>query len=218
MMPTGPSQKVADVSTRPGINFQHLGGYCAVLAAVGSLLYSVAFVILKNAALYSVLLLVGGILGTVVMTALYVRLRETDAALALLGLLFGAVAALGSAAHGAYDLAGATYPSATATAAAKANEASQIDPRGFLTFGVTGLALLLFSYLITRGGALPHGLGILGIVLGVLLVEIYLGRLIIVLPTSSLGTVLILAPAALVGLIVNPVFNLWLGLSLLRSE
>jgi hypothetical protein len=195
-------------------SFARLGGYAAIFAAVGSLLYSVAFVILKDVVAYSTLLAIGGIVTTAILTAIYFRVRETDAAFSLWALLLGVVAALGSAAHGMYDLATALTPGLAASAP---NAPSQIDARGFLTFGLSGLALFIFSLLIVRGGRLPRGLGYLGVVLGLLLVEIFLARLIVINPTTALGTVSILGPAAITGLLLNPVFNLWLGISLLRG-
>jgi hypothetical protein len=35
--------------------------------------------------------------------------------------------------------------------------------------------------------------------------------------TTTLGLATIVGPAAIAGLILNPIFNLWLGLALLRS-
>jgi hypothetical protein len=195
-------------------SFARLGGYAAIFAAVGSLLYSVAFVILKNVVVYSVALAVGGIVTTAILTAIYFRVRETDAAFSLWALLLGVVAALGSAAHGMFDLATALTPGLIASTQ---NAPSQIDARGFLTFGLSGLALFIFSLLIVRGGRLPRGLGYLGVVLGLLLVEIFLARLIVIDTTTTLGLAAIVGPAAIAGLLLNPIFNLWLGISLLRG-
>ncbi len=93
---------------------------------------------------------------------------------------------------------------------ALANLPSPIDPRGLLTFGVSGLGALGVAVLIRRGGTLPRGLGSLGAVAGVLLVATYLGRLILLEPTHPL----VAGPAALVGLIVNPAWYVWLGVAL----
>ena len=201
------------MSQRSSASFARLGGYAALFAALGSLLYSVAFVILKNVVAYSVALVVGGIVTTAVLTAIYFRVRETDAAFSLWALLLGVVAALGSAAHGMYDLATALTPG---LAASTQNVPSQIDSRGFLTFGLSGLALFIFSLQIVRGGRLPRGLGYLGVVLGLLLIEIFLARLIVIDTTTTLGLATIVRPAAIAGLLLNPIFNLWLGISLLR--
>src|SRR5262249_1393570 len=153
--------------------------------------------------LYSVALAVGGLVTTAILTAIYFRVRETDVAFALWALLVGGVAALGSAAHGMFDLATALTP---ALAPSTPNVPTQIDARGFLTFGLSGLALFIFSLLIVRGRQLPRGLGILGVVLGLLLMEIFLSRLIVIDTTTTVGLTTIVAPAAIAGLLLNPIF------------
>ncbi|WIG59432.1 MAG: hypothetical protein OJF49_002179 [Ktedonobacterales bacterium] len=205
-------------------SYERFAGVCALLGGVGSILYSVVFVILKNVLLYSLLLTLGGLLASAVLVGVYSRVREANRDFALLALLLGVVAALGSFGHGAYDLANALHPEAgptrvlstAASATAISTLPSEIDARGALTFGLSGLALLVFSWLIVRSGRLPRGLGYLGYALGVLLILTYLGRLIVLDPASDAGKVFILAPAALTGLIVNPIWYLWLGSALLR--
>jgi len=63
---------------------------------------------------------------------------------------------------------------------------SEVDPRGLSKFAITGLAILIFSVLIRMADDFPAGLGVLGIVFGVLLIATYLGRPIIVDPTTPL--------------------------------
>jgi hypothetical protein len=104
--------------------------------------------------------------------------------------------------HGGYDLANAIHPPASLPADAP----NAIDPRGLLTFGVTGLALLLIGVLVGEGR------GWLAYLAGALLVVVYLARLIVLSPTS----LVVLGPAALAGFIVNPAFYIWLGLWLRR--
>jgi hypothetical protein len=91
---------------------------------------------------------------------------------------------------------------------------SAIDPRGMLTFGVAGLGMWVIAWLIVRGGQLPRGLGYLGYLLAALLIVIYLARLIVLDASSPL----VLAPAALTGFIVNPLWYLWLGAVLVRKS
>jgi len=119
----------------------------------------------------------------------------------------------GSAIHGSYDLANAINPP-DANVLSAANFPSQIDPRGFLTFGVAGLSLILFAGLIGRSGQLPKGLGTLTYGLAALLIIVYLGRLIILVPTN----LAIVIPAVLTGFIVNPIWYIWLGVSLRRES
>lgn len=205
--------------------YERFAGACAIVAGVGSLAYSVAFVILKNVGLYSALLMIGGLVTTAVLVGVFSRVRAAGAELAGLALLLGVVGAMGSLSHGAYDLANAIHPEASPAQVLKVTSSKalatlpdQIDARGVMTFGIAGVAILLFSWLIVRAGTLPRGLGYLGYLLGVLLLIVYLGRLIALDPTTSAGTVAILAPAALTGLIVNPVWLFWLGAALLRRR
>jgi hypothetical protein len=192
--------------------YQQTAAIAAFGAAATGFLYSVAFVILRNASLSALFLLVGGLLTAVVIVGLFGRLREVDPDAAMLGLIFGTVAALGSSIHGGYDLANALNPPGGLPDSV-ANLPSPIDPRGMLTFGVAGLALLIAGALMRRH---PHFSGILDaltFLLGVLLIVVYLGRLIILSPASPL----VLIPAALTGFIVNPVWYVMIGLALRRA-
>src|SRR5262249_48174644 len=94
------------------------------------------------------------------------------------------------------------------------NLPSQVDPRGLLTFGVTGIAFLVLAWLIVRGGQLPRGLGYLGYALAILLVIVYLGRLILLDPSN----LFLLGAAGLTGFILAPLWYIWLGLVLWRSQ
>ena len=196
-------------------SFERSAGATAIVVGIGGLLYSIAFVIVSRAApetgkfLSSLFLFLGGVLVIQVMAALYRRLREVDAGFALVGFMFGFAGAVGSAIHGAYDLATVLHAPTTAPT----DFPNAVDPRGVLTFGFAGLAIIVISRLIQRGGGLPGGLALLGYLSGILLVVIYLGRLIVLDPASPL----LLGPAALEGFIVNPVWYVWLGLSLWRQ-
>ena len=121
--------------------------------------------------------------------------------------MFGIAASLAATLHGGYDLANAINPPDQTTTLP-----SPVDPRGLGTFGLSGISVLAFSFLILRDASLPRGLGYLGYVSGVLLVLIYLGRLIIL----SASNPLVLGPAAIEGFIVNPAWYIWLGLALRR--
>ena len=136
-------------------------------------------------------------------------MRETDASFALLALVLGAAGALGSAVHGGYDLADAVNPPPSVP-----DLPNSVDPRGLLTFGVAALALFVVAWLIVRGGRFPRGLGYLGYVSAVLLLALYLGRLIVFDATNPV----ILVPALLNGFLINPLFYLWLGLTLVRGR
>ena len=191
--------------------FDRFAGACAVAAALGGVAYGIAFTILGNPLLYSSLLMLGGLLSSLVLMSLYDNLKGTNAPIALWALLIGVAGALGSVAHGGYDLANAIHPPDTA-ALSLANFPSQIDARGLLTFGFAGLAVLVFSALIGRSSRFPKGLNSLGYILGALLVIIYLGRLIILDPTN-----LVVRIALLAGVVVNTIWYVWLGLTLRRA-
>jgi hypothetical protein len=123
------------------------------------------------------------------------------------------VGAIGSAIHGGYDLANALHPPAS-DLGALADLPSQVDPRGLLTFGVTGLGMLVIAWLMGRSGEFPRVLSYLGYVLAVLLLVLYLGRLIVLQATSPI----IVVPALLAGFLVNPIWYIWVGLVLWRAQ
>jgi thiol:disulfide interchange protein len=191
-------------------SFERFAGACAILAGIAGFLYAVAFIILQNVLLSGLFLMLVGLFTSAALVAVYQRLRETDASFALFALLLGLAGALGSAVHGGYDLANAINPPSSSMP----DLPNPIDPRGLLTFGVTGIALFIVAWLIGRGGQFPRGLGYLGYVSAVLLVVLYLGRLIVFNPTNPV----ILVPALLNSFLVNPIFYLWLGLALLRRQ
>ncbi len=198
--------------------FERFAGLCAILAALSGLLYSVSFIIIARGApalgglLSALFLMAGGLLSVAALLGLYLRLRAAEAGFALLALGLGLAGSLGAAIHGGYDLANAIN-APVINAASEANLPNQVDPRGLLTFGVAGLSVLIFAWLMGQGGGFNRSLGLLGYALGILLIVIYLGRLIVLQATNPL----LLIPALLVGFILNPVWYLWLGLGLLRG-
>jgi hypothetical protein len=194
--------------------YARFAGYAALGAAVSGFLYAVAFIIIarnspaRGATLAGLFLLTGGILATAVMVALFRSLSDVDDSFAMWALLLGVVGALGSAVHGGYDLANGINPPGTGTGGLP----SQVDPRGLLTFGVTGIAVAVFAWLISRSRNLPTRLAYLGYVSALLLEVLYLGRLIILDATNPL----IVVAALLGGFIVNPAWYAWLGMVFLR--
>ncbi len=193
-------------------SFEKFAGACAILAGVGGFLYAVAFIILRSALFSSLFLMLIGLLSTAALVALYRRLQGTDEAFALWAVILGLAGALGTAIHGGYDLAININPPQNLPSGLGALP-SEVDPRGLLAFGVAGVALFFFSWLITRGAQFPKGLGYLGYLAAVLLVLLYLGRLIVLDPTNPI----ILVPALLNGFIVDPAWYIWLGLGLWRG-
>jgi hypothetical protein len=190
-----------------------------MVAGIGGIVYSVAFLggVVAGWAptlgivVASIALMLGALLSVAVLLAVYHRLSGDDAAVGLLGLMLVAVGAAGALAHGGYDLANAIHPPVS-DVLGQAQLPNPVDPRGLLTFGVSGLGLLLLALLARRTAALPRGLATLGVVVGVLLLVVYLGRLIILTPTNPV----VAAAAGLTGLILSPAFYLWLGMELRR--
>lgn len=191
-------------------SFETFVGWSAILAGLSGFLYSLSFIVLQNNLLSALFLLLGGLFSTAALTGLYQRLRGTESGFALLGLLLTLSAALGSAIHGGYDLSNALHPPASLST----DLPNPIDPRGLLTFGVAGLGLFLFSWLMPRERKFPNGLAYLGYVSAILMIILYLGRLIILQATS----VAIVVPALLEGFIVNPLWYVWLGRTFMRDQ
>ena len=73
--------------------------------------------------------------------------------------------------------------------------------------------MFVVAWLILRGGRFPRGLGYIAYLSAVLLVALYLGRLVILEPTSPV----ILVPALLNGFLVNLALYILLGLAFLRG-
>jgi hypothetical protein len=203
------------------MSFERFGAICAIIAGVAGFVYSVAFVVLARpgtstaemgVTLYSLAQLLGGLATTAVLVVLYERLRDVDHSFSMWGLLVGLVATFGSAIHGGYTLANSINPPAT-DPIQQANLPFSVDPRGLMTFGIMGLALFVFSWLMSRSGHFPRALSYLGYALAALLVIIYLGRLIVL----DAGNPMLLIPAAVAGFIVNPVWFVWLGMHLMRK-
>jgi hypothetical protein len=198
---------VADVAPT---TYERFAGVCAIGAGVAVFLYSIAFIVLRSDLLSGLFLLLMGLLSSAALVAVYERLRPTEPSFALLGLLLAVIGALGAAVHGGYDLAVALHP----PAATSADLPSQIDPRGLLTFGVSGGGLWMLAWLIVRDGALPRPLGYLGYLAAALAIVLYLGRLIVLTPSNPV----ILGPALVAGFLVNPIWYLWLGTVLIRGD
>ena len=190
-------------------DFERDGGLAAIGVAIAGVLYAVAFVILDDELTSGLFLLLTGLLTVVAMTAAYVRVQAVEPGFALLALLLGAIGGAGAAAHGGADLAQELNSEDPIPAIP-----NPVDPRGLLTFGFTGLAVLLIAWLARRGGVLPPRLTALGYVLGVVLVVLYLARLIVLDSDNPVVAV----PALLAGFLAGPAWWLWLGLELRRGH
>jgi hypothetical protein len=174
---------------------------------VGGFLYAAVFVWIVAGsprwvlALWHWLLLGGALLSVAALVGVYRRIRQADEGLALVGLLLGALGALGGAVHGAYLLYLHFNP-----VPGVPEGPTPGDPAGVLRYGAAGLALLVIGWAILVGGALPRTLGRLGLFGGSLLVLTYLGRLYqFIVP----GVKVSLIPPVLYGLVVFPAW--WIG-------
>ena len=186
-------------------SLQQFAGWLSVLAGIAGLGYAVAFVVLKNAGLSALFLTLAPVLAVGGLVAVFERVRAIDTGIATVALVLGAFASLAASTHGAYDLANVLHPPTSVP-----DLPSAVDPRGYATFALTGLALVLLGWLARRSPELPGWVGPLGMLLGVVLVITWLGRLIVLDATS----LLVLGPALVAGLL-SPVFFLLLGTWLL---
>lgn len=175
----------------------------AYLAGVSWLLYAYFFVIARDPLLSALFLTLGGLFAVKVFIALYRMLKEADPGFALTIVVLGVAGALGTMIHGGYDLANGINPPARLNL----DLPSQIDPRGLMAFGLTGLAVLKASWLMGKTKVFPQNLNLLGVLSGILLLVIYLGRLIVLDPTSPI----LKYPILIEGFVVNPIWYLWLG-------
>lgn len=200
--------------------YERDAGATAIVAGVCGIVYSVAFLggvvagwaPSAGLAVASVALMLGALLSVAVLIAVYRRLEGDDVAVGLVGLVLVVIGAAGAMAHGGYDLANLLHPP-VADVLGDAQLPNPVDPRGLLTFGVSGLGLLVLALLARGNGILPRGLATLGVVVGLLLIVVYLGRLIILTPTNPVVAV----AAGLTGLVLSPAFYIWLGLELRRN-
>jgi hypothetical protein len=200
-------------STAPPVDLSPLAHRAVELAAGGaalaSILYTVSFgVVVRRGSGWaawtsSLVLLTGSLLGLVVVVAVAGAIaRRGEPELAAVAGLVGAAGALGAATHAVFDLANLANPPATANDAA-----SHVDPRGFATFALTGLAMLLAAWLGRRVGVLAPRLAAVGAACGLALIVIFVGRLTLLDPNSGP-----IAPFALAaGLVLNPLWLLGVG-------
>jgi hypothetical protein len=200
----------------PDPAFRGFAVACAYAVGIGGFAYSVAFVaVLRGsgepaAAASAAFLLIGGLLATPVLVAVYLIVRPTSPGMALWALTIGLTGAIGSAIHGGFDLANViNEPSGNAGGFPNA-----VDPRGLLTFGFAAVGTATVAWLILRGGRLPRRLGLVAAVLAALLLVIYIGRLVVLDPEHPI----LLVAALATGFVVNPLWWIWLGVALRRAD
>lgn len=184
-------------------DFTRMSAYTSVAAGIFALLYAYCFLIDKNVMLSSLFLLLLGLSALEVMVALFGRLRDVNEDFARLVMILGVIGAVGMSIHGGYDLANAiNKPSVL-----NADLPNQVDPRGLLAFGFTGLAIIKASWLMGKSKKFPEGLPFLGALSGVLFLIIYLARLTVLDPANPV----LLYPVLLNGFVLSPVWYFWLA-------
>lgn len=185
------------------IPFHQKLGFSSFTAGIAWLLYAYFFVIAQDPLMSGLFLTIAGLMSLEALVGLYTKLKDEDHGWSLIALILGAAGTLGTAIHGAYDLANAINPPVSLNM----DIPSEIDPRGFLAFGVTGFAILKFAYLMWTSRKFSQNFALLGLVSGILLIIIYLGRLIVLSPAQPI----LKYPILLEGFIINPLWYLWLG-------
>ena len=141
-----------------------------------------------------------GLIVTIVATAIGERIAAVEGSWVK---LVGVGWALLSATHGAFafaaDLGDVAVPQIAST-----------DPRGFATFGLAGLWMMVVGLLARQGrGGLPGGLGALAIAAGLDLVLLFFATL---LGSDMLVTVF----GGLAAVVLGPAFWMWTGSALRR--
>lgn len=190
--------------------FEWYSSFSAFLTGVCGFLYAVSFIILKDPTLSALFLTLSGLFALPVAVALFAKLRQVDENFAFVALILAAFGAFGYLVHGGYDLANIINPPKVVNV----DFPSQVDPRGLLAFGVTGLAILKFSWLAQKSKMFPNAWSTLGLLSGLLLLVIYLARLIVLSPASPT----LLYPVLLEGFVVNPIWYIWLGMFLAKGK
>ncbi len=185
------------------MKFQNFASWSAILAGFSGLAYAYFFVIARNPFYSSIFLALGGLFAIKVAVYLYEVFKKEENGFAALGAVFLIAGSLGALVHGGYDLANTINP----PAGINTDLPSQVDPRGLLAFGVTGLGILKFSWLMDKHKQFPGNLRLLGYLSGVLLVVIYLARLTVLDPANPW----LLYPVLIEGFVVNPLWYIWLG-------
>lgn len=168
-------------------SFQRFAGWAALGAAAAGLTFTVTFSIVVREGdrwakwVSAVALTTGGLATLPVIIALYAVMRDRQPEFAFLGALLGAVGVLATAAHGAFDIAGLSK-----TVKPDLSDVPNfVDPRGFTTFGITGLALLVFGVLGLPVGGLDRTVARLAVFAAVLLAVLYVGRLTLLNPKTN---------------------------------
>jgi hypothetical protein len=194
--------------------FDRFAAAMAYLSALIALGYSVSFgYYVKRGDAWakytsSGLLMAGGLIGLPVLIALFQRVRHVDEGFALVGFLIAVAAAFGSVLHGAHDVAIFAHPE---QATGSPDYPSFTDPRGFATFALFGLGLVVLSAMLRR--SFSRSASTVGVTTGLLTIVVYIGRVTVLDPKR--WWVAIAAFAS--GVIGVPLWNVIVGRELSRA-
>jgi len=195
-----------------GLDFDRTASWMAYLSAAVALAYSMSFGYYVREgdrwAQYtsSGLLIAGGLIGLPVLVAIYQRVRHVDEGFAIVALVIASAAALGTVLHGAHDIAVFAHPEKVTAGTEYPNFT---DPRGFSTFALFGLGMIVLAAM-TRGAGFAKPIPTIGAVSGVLAVIVYIGRVTVLDPKR--WWVAIAAVGA--GVVGVPLWNVLIGRAL----
>lgn len=184
----------------------------AVWIAITGFLYSLTFVLLTKLnqtlglGLSSLLLVTLGLLTSYINVVLYHQLKRVNPAAATWVFLLGSLSAAGAVIHGGYDLANAIHHPKS-DILNLVNYPNGIDPRGILTFGLGGLAVGGWTWLMHLSKEFPGNFVHTGYMLATFMVLVYVARLTLLDPDN----LFILIPAAFTGLLMQPLWYFWLN-------
>lgn len=193
-------------------NFDRTASWMAYLSAAVALAYSLCFGYYVREgdrwAQYtsSALLIAGGLIGLPVLVAIYLRVRHVDEGFAIVTLLVAAAAAFGTVLHGAHDIAVFANPEKVTIGADNPNFT---DPRGFSTFALFGLGMIVLAAM-ARGAGFAKPIPMIGAVSGLLAVVVYIGRVTVLDPKR--WWVAVAAVGA--GVVGVPLWNVLVGRAL----
>lgn len=195
-------------------NFTQFAGTAAVLTGVLSVLYAILFLFVTRADAYFgalgswVVLGVSGLLALAAFVGLYGQFQVREPGFALYALLLSALASFAMLQHGAFEAIDLVRRGSVDTAL---GAPSQVDAAGLASFGVMGLATLLWSGLMLRANLFPRNLARLGLLNAALLLLLFAATVFGVQP-------LILLSGGLTSVIVGPVWWVWMGRALEQQK
>jgi hypothetical protein len=202
-------------------SFQRFSSWSAIIVGGLSILYAVYFLLVSKAPDDSgrlnswLILAASGIFGSAAYVALYQRVRGVSEGYALWGLLLGLAGSAMIVTNGMYQ-ALLIYNLQNGQVAKSAFDAAlqvgqPADPKGVWTFFIFAIILLVFGRLILNGASLPRNLGYVAYLNAILLVLLFIGNVFGI-------PLLIYIPGGLTSVIVTPLWWIWLGRELGKTQ